>query len=211
MNWQAQNTWMVLVQPLAFLMFFIAASAEMNRTPTDIVEGESEIVGGYHTEYSGFKFVIFYMAEYASLLAVCGLLTIFFFGGWTMWPLPEPLQIFPSWLVFITKLYFFFGVFVWTRATLPRLRIDQLMGFAWKFLLPLSLVNIGITAVEIVTGVPVFFMVVINLLLAVALVWGWAALLGGNRRLGSNELRERAVRMREVMAAQAAAQAQGRA
>lgn len=81
-NWQIQNTWLFFVQPLAFLMFFIAASAELNRTPTDIVEGESEIVGGYHTEYSSFKFIIFYIAEYAALLAVCGLLAIFFFGGW---------------------------------------------------------------------------------------------------------------------------------
>ncbi|MCX6022529.1 MAG: NADH-quinone oxidoreductase subunit H [Chloroflexi bacterium] len=209
-NWQAENTWLILVQPLACLMFFIAASAELNRTPTDIVEGESEIIGGYHTEYSSFKFIIFYIAEYASLLAVCGLLTIFFFGGWTMWPLPNAWQILPSWLVFITKLYFFFGIFVWVRATLPRLRSDQLMAFAWKFLLPLSLMNIGVTAVEIVANLPIPVMVVINMALALALIWGWAGFLGGNRKLGSTELRERAVRMRAAMAAQATAQADAR-
>lgn len=203
--WQAQNTWLILVQPLAFLMFFIASSAELGRTPTDIVEGESEIVGGYHTEYSSFKFIIFYMAEYASVLAVCGLLATLFFGGWTVLPIPDFPQILPSWLVFIAKMYFFFGIFVWTRATLPRLRIDQLMGFSWKFLLPLSLANIGVVAVEILLGLPVWAMVIANMALAVVLFIGWARMLGGNRRLGSDELRQRAARMREVMAAQAAA------
>jgi NADH-quinone oxidoreductase subunit H len=211
-SWQNQNTWLILVQPLAFLMFFIASSAELNRTPTDIVEGESEIVGGYHTEYSSFKFIIFYIAEYASLLAVCGLLATLFFGGWTLLPIPNFPQLLPAWLVFIAKLYFFFGIFVWTRATLPRLRIDQLMAFAWKFLLPLSLLNIGIVAVEMLLVPPPYqvpVMIAVNMVLAVVLVWGWATMLGGGRRLGSHELRERAARVRAALAAQSAAQARG--
>ncbi|MBI4498749.1 MAG: NADH-quinone oxidoreductase subunit NuoH [Chloroflexi bacterium] len=189
-QFQLENTWLVLLQPLAFVMFFIASSAELNRTPTDIMEGESEIVAGYHTEYSGFKFAVFQLAEYVSILGVCALLSVLFFGGWAFWPFGDFLPL-PAWLIMLGKTYFFFAIFVWTRATLPRLRIDQLMAFSWKFLLPLALVNIGITAVEMLLPIPLPLLVVVNLALAVALVVGWANVVG-SRGLTARDLHARA-------------------
>lgn len=125
---------------IGFLIFFISATAEVNRCPFDIPEGESEIVAGFHTEYSGMKFALFYMAEFLSAFAVCALAATLFFGGWIGPLLPSPLW-------FIIKTYALYFILVWVRGTLPRLRVDQLMGFAWKFLFPVSLLNILLTAV----------------------------------------------------------------
>ncbi len=128
-----------------FILFMIAANAESNRSPFDLPEGESELVAGYFTEYSGFKFALFFMAEYLGFFAICGLGITLFLGGWHA-PLPG-LDLIPSWAWFFAKLLGFILVFIWTRGTLPRLRVDQLMNFAWKFMLPLSLINLITAAV----------------------------------------------------------------
>lgn len=121
----------------AFLVFTVAAAAESNRSPFDIPEGESEIIAGYFIEYSGFKFALFFLAEYLGLFAICSLGITLFLGGWTA-PLSF-LTWMPSWFWFFAKLTVWILVFIWVRGTLPRLRIDQLMNLAWKFLLPVAL------------------------------------------------------------------------
>ena len=144
--WQSDHyAWLVFILPLPFLVFFIASSAELNRTPADIAEAESEIIAGYHIEYSGMRFSLFYAAEYTAALASSALLATLFLGGWTLFGLEEWV---PGWLIFIGKIYFFFVVWVWIRATLPRLRIDQLMAYAWKFLLPASIAMVALAAGE---------------------------------------------------------------
>ncbi len=190
----ASGIWYVLLQPLGCLIFFIAGLAELNRTPTDIMEAESEIVAGYHTEYSGMKFSLFYVAEYTHALAFCGIIATLFFGGWASAPV---LDLIPPWIWVLVKIYFFFLVMVWIRGTLPRLRIDQLMDFAWKFLIPLSLANVLVTGVEVVLapqgtltwGLPMALIVCLNLGLGVILLVGWAKLLGGGIRAPAPALR----------------------
>jgi len=123
-----------------FILFFIASLAESNRTPFDLPEAESEIIAGYFTEYSGFKFALFFLGEYLGMFAIIGLGITLFLGGWTA-PFSFLTWV-PSYLWFFAKLIALVFTFIWIRATLPRLRMDQLMNFAWKFMLPLSLVNI---------------------------------------------------------------------
>ena len=123
-----------------FILFFIASLAESNRSPFDLPEAESEIIAGYFTEYSGFKFALFFLGEYLGMFAISGLGITLFLGGWTA-PFSFLTWV-PSYLWFFAKLMALVFVFIWIRATLPRLRMDQLMNFAWKFMLPLSLVNI---------------------------------------------------------------------
>jgi NADH-quinone oxidoreductase subunit H len=125
---------------VAFLMFAIAATAETNRSPFDLPEGESELVAGYFTEYSGFKFAEFFLGEYVGMLSISGLGTTLFLGGWSA-PL-EVLNFMPSWFWFFSKIMLSICVFIWLRGTLPRLRQDQLMNFAWKFVLPMTLLNL---------------------------------------------------------------------
>ncbi len=118
----------------------IAATAETNRSPFDLPEGESELVAGYFTEYSGFKFALFFLGEYVGMMGISGLGTTLFLGGYS-----APLQVLgfvPSWAWFIGKVMLSMCVFIWIRGTLPRLRQDQLMNFAWKFVLPLTLLNL---------------------------------------------------------------------
>jgi len=122
------------------LLFFIAATAESNRTPFDLPEGESEIIDGYLIEYSGFKYAMFFMGEYLGLFAISSLGITLFLGGWLA-PFAF-LDWVPSWLWFFAKLIGVIFVFIWIRGTLPRLRIDQLMSFAWKFMLPMTLINV---------------------------------------------------------------------
>jgi NADH-quinone oxidoreductase subunit H len=126
---------------LGFLLFMITGIAEVNRTPFDTPEGESELVGGYHTEYSGMKFALFQMAEFLSSFAISAMAATLFLGGWNG-------PILPSWLWFMLKSMAIFFVLIWFRGTFPRFRIDQVMGFAWKFLLPLALLNIFVAAVD---------------------------------------------------------------
>ena len=121
----------------AFVMFAIAATAETNRSPFDLPEGESELVAGYFTEYSGFKFAKFFLGEYVGMLSISGLGTTLFLGGWSA-PL-EVLGFVPSWIWFFSKVMLSICVMIWMRGTLPRLRQDQLMNFAWKFVLPFTL------------------------------------------------------------------------
>ena len=130
----------IVLQPLAFIVYFIAAVAELNRTPFDIAEGESEIVAGYHTEYSGMRFALFFLAELFSAFTVSAVAATVFFGGWRG-------PVLPPYIWFMIKAYAIYFILIWLRGTLPRLRIDQLLNFAWKFLIPLAFVNIFLTAV----------------------------------------------------------------
>jgi NADH-quinone oxidoreductase subunit H len=123
-----------------FLLFMIAATAESNRSPFDLPEGESEIIAGYFTEYSGFKFALFFLGEYLGMFAISGMGITLFLGGWTA-PFSF-LKWIPSWIWFFAKLLTLIAVFIWVRGTLPRLRMDQLMNFAWKFMLPMTLMVI---------------------------------------------------------------------
>jgi len=133
----------ILLQPLGFLLYLLSATAEVNRTPFDIPEAESELVAGYNIEYSGMRFVMFFFAEYLNMFTVCALATTLFLGGWQGPFLPAPVW-------FFLKTYFLVLVLMWMRWTLPRLRIDQLMNFCWKGLLPLSLINLILTALWMV-------------------------------------------------------------
>ena len=138
----AQDIPFVLLQPLGFLLFFAAGCAEINRSPFDLMEADSEIVAGFHTEYSGMKFAMFYLVEYAEAIDISAIITTLFLSGWR-----GPLL--PPWLWFVIKIVAVFFTMVWTRTTLPRIRIDQLMAFAWKFLLPLAVINLVITAIQV--------------------------------------------------------------
>lgn len=124
----------------AFVMFAIAATAETNRSPFDLPEGESEIIAGYFTEYSGFKFAEFFLGEYVAMLSISGLGATLFLGGWSA-PL-EVLNFIPSWVWFFGKIMVAICGFIWLRGTFPRLRQDQLMNFAWKFVLPMTLLDL---------------------------------------------------------------------
>jgi NADH-quinone oxidoreductase subunit H len=126
-----------------FVLFMVAAVAESNRSPFDLPEGESEIVAGYYTEYSGFKFALFFLGEYIGLFAISGLGITLFLGGWSA-PLSFLTWI-PSYFWFFAKLLAMIAVFIWIRGTLPRLRMDQLMNFAWKFMLPMALLDLVTT------------------------------------------------------------------
>ena len=128
-----------------FILFMIAATAESNRSPFDLPEGESEIIAGYYIEYSGFKFALFFLGEYLGMFATSGLAITLFLGGWSA-PFSFLTWI-PSYLWFFLKLLVFIAAFIWVRGTFPRLRMDQLMGFAWKFMLPMTLLNIFDAAV----------------------------------------------------------------
>jgi NADH-quinone oxidoreductase subunit H len=140
-------------QIVAFFIYLIAAYAETNRAPFDLVEAESELTGGYHTEYSSMKFAMFFMAEYANMITVGCVATLLFFGGWTS-PfgnlLPTPHNIVIQALLpifwFVIKVFFFVFLYIWVRGTTPRFRYDQLMGFGWKFLVPLAIANIIVAA-----------------------------------------------------------------
>lgn len=145
--------WNFLTQIVAFVVFVIAAIAELNRTPFDLPEAESELIAGYMTEYSGFRFAFYMLAEYVYLIAMSALITTLFLGGWHA---PAPfLEFIPGIIWFIIKFCFVVFFIIWLRGTLPRLRTDQLMSLGWKVLLPLSLANIFVTAaiMEIIRAV----------------------------------------------------------
>jgi len=128
----------ILLQPLAFIIFFVSSVAEMKRIPFDIPEAEHELIAGYHTEYSGMRFGLFFLGEYVTMVTLGALVAVFFLGGWRGPWLP-PL------VWFFLKVAGVVLVMIWTRAALPRLRYDQLMHYCWKFLIPLALVNIVVT------------------------------------------------------------------
>jgi len=139
---QARSVPYILLQPVGFVLFLIAAVAEVNRAPFDLPEADTELVAGYHTEYSGMRFAMFFIGEYVGMITVSAVAATIFLGGWWAPILPGP-----HWL-FIKMLLFLF-LFVWLRATLPRLRYDQLMRLSWGILLPLGLLNIAVTAIVV--------------------------------------------------------------
>lgn len=139
----SQGVFFILVQPLGFFVFVAAALAEMSRAPFDMIESESELGSGYHTEYSGIKFALFQLAEFMAPIVVATVATVLFLGG-TRGIDPIPGQVW-----FLLKVFAVIFVFLWTRATWPRLRVDQIMGFAWKGLFPLSIVNLFVVAIEL--------------------------------------------------------------
>lgn len=157
----------------SFILFGIAAFSETNRSPFDLPEGESELVAGYFTEYSGFKFAIFFIAEYLGMFSISGIATTLFLGGWSA-PFSF-LSVVPSWLWFFAKVMVFICVFIWVRGTLPRLRQDQLMNFAWKFVLPMTLLNLFVAALWRFMGEGWLRWVVCSAILIVAYVWAGRA------------------------------------
>ncbi|EMT46004.1 MULTISPECIES: NADH-quinone oxidoreductase subunit NuoH [Anoxybacillus] len=138
-----KDVWFIIAQPIGFLVFLIAAVAELNRTPFDLPEAESELVAGFHVEYSGFRWAFFMLAEYVYFFAMAALTTVLFLGGWH--PLPF-LGFIPGAVWFALKFSLVVFLFIWFRITFPRVRADQLMEFGWKVLLPVALVNIFVTA-----------------------------------------------------------------
>jgi len=175
---KAQSIPFILLQPLGFLIYFLATAAEINRTPFDLIEADSELTTGYNVEYSGMKFGMLFLAEYAHALAISALITILFLGGWS-----GPLL--PPFLWFLIKVFGVFLLIVWVRATIPRFRIDQVMAFAWKCLLPLALLNLLITGIQVLVWPEVlpWSVVFLNLAIMVVLVVLWSRFfrLGGGR------------------------------
>jgi NADH-quinone oxidoreductase subunit H len=139
------NYWFVATQFVGFLVFTVAGFAETNRPPFDLPEADAELVGGYNTEFGGMRFGSFFMAEYMNMIVISGIGTAMFLGGWRG---PGPLALGPLWV--LLKIFLFLVFFIWVRATLPRLRYDQLMSFGWKVLLPLATLNVLVTAVLVV-------------------------------------------------------------
>jgi NADH-quinone oxidoreductase subunit H len=152
-----QHIWFIFVQPLAGIIFIITIFAETNRAPFDMPEAEQELTAGYHAEYSGMKFAGFFMAEYMKMIAVSAIASTLFFGGYRFFGLENLLGGWLGPFILLTKVIAGLMTMIWVRATLPRLRYDQLMSFGWKVLLPLSLANAGLTALLIVLNVyPVY-------------------------------------------------------
>lgn len=139
----AQNgIWFIVLQPIAFLIFLISGTAELNRAPFDLPEGEQEIIGGFHTEYTGMRWGLFFLSEYANLVSISALCATLFLGGWHG-------PFFPSWIWFVIKVYILIFVFMWIRWTYPRIRVDHMLNLNWKFMIPLSIANILVTGVGI--------------------------------------------------------------
>ena len=143
--------WFAFWQPAALVLIFIGGLAETNRVPFDLPEAETELTGGFHTEYSGMRFSLFFLAEYANIIVISAVVAVMFMGGWLR-PFPNVaalsfLDIIPAWIWFVSKIFVFLYVFIWIRATLPRYRYDQLMNLGWKVLIPLAIANLVLTGV----------------------------------------------------------------
>ena len=162
-DYQAVNAWNFIPQLVACFIFFVSMNAENNRTPFDLPEAESELVAGYHTEYSAMKFAFFMLAEYSAMLVNCCLLVSLYFGGWTLamfgYGLTSNVLRHWGWIggilgavIFLTKVMSVMMVYIWFRATFPRFRFDQLMDLGWKWMIPLALGNIFVTAIFILAG-----------------------------------------------------------
>ncbi len=134
------NVWFIILQPVAFIAYFIAATAELNRGPFDMPEAEQELTAGAYTEYTGMRWALFFLAEYTNLVAVSALMSTMFLGGWQG-------PFLPSWLWIIIKTYLVMIVFMWLKWTFPRIRMDHLMSFSWKVLIPVTLANILLTGI----------------------------------------------------------------
>ena len=144
--------WFVAAQPLGFVIYMIAAVAEVNRAPFDLPEAEQELTAGYLTEYSGLRWSLYQMAEYINMITVSAVATTLFFGGWSFFGLERIPGL--SILIFLLKVAVFLFLFIWLRATLPRIRYDRLMRLGWQFLLPLAVLNVVITATVVALGLP---------------------------------------------------------
>jgi NADH-quinone oxidoreductase subunit H len=138
-DYQADGTWLVVYQPVAFVLFLIAGFAETNRTPFDLLEHEAEIISGYVTEYSGMRWGLFFIGEYANMITIGVIASVVFLGGY------NDFWIFPGWLMIIGKIAFSFFFMLWVRAAWPHIRPDQLMWLCWKVLMPLAVINVVIT------------------------------------------------------------------
>ena len=174
---QAQGIPFILVQPLAFFVFFIAAMAEMARAPFDLTEAESELAAGYLNDYASMKFGLFFLAEFMAEISTAAIVTTLFLSGWKGW---EPI---PSHFWFMAKLILVLIVIIWFRMTLPRLRIDQVLKFAWKGLFELTMINIIVTGILIAiwpepTTNRLWMMAAINWPVAIISVWGVSKLIG---------------------------------
>ncbi|HMF03117.1 MAG TPA: NADH-quinone oxidoreductase subunit NuoH [Terriglobia bacterium] len=148
------GVWYVFLQPIGFILFFICGVAETNRAPFDLPEAESELVAGFHTEYSGFRFSLFFLAEYANMITVSAMAVTLFWGGWLR-PFPNVsalafLDVVPPVIWFAAKVIVFLYFYLWFRASWPRYRYDQLMKLGWQFLLPISMANVILTAILVV-------------------------------------------------------------
>jgi len=152
-GWQAQHGWLVFFSPVSFIIFLVASFAETNRLPFDLPEAETELVGGYHTEYSSMKFALFFLGEYSNMIASAAMMVTLFFGGWTLpfWGLDHPAATLVAGLahilIFLAKMLLFMVLFIWVRWMFPRFRYDQLMDLGWRRFVPLALANILVTAV----------------------------------------------------------------
>ncbi|HUO84845.1 MAG TPA: NADH-quinone oxidoreductase subunit NuoH [Thermoanaerobaculia bacterium] len=163
-TWQEQHLWGFIPQILGCFIFLVAMVAENNRAPFDLPEAETELVAGFHTEYSGMKFAFFFLAEYALMLVNSCLIVTLFFGGWTLGmlgvglttPVLQNMGLFGAvlgTLIFVTKVMAFMVFYVWLRGTFPRFRFDQLMELGWKWMIPLALVNIALTGTLLLAGI----------------------------------------------------------
>ncbi len=194
---QSEDLILVLLLPMTAFTFFFAATAELNRTPMDISEAESEIVAGYHTEYSGMRFGLFYAVELLNTFGISAFVATFFLGGWWLWGLDEWV---PPWIILLAKTGAVYFIFIWLRGTLPRLRLDQMMNFCWKFLVPSGLLFLVAAAVERTlliekgwdpsVALPVFG--IINFALMAVVIVAWARASGTpEQRLPSRALMAR--------------------
>src|SRR5438094_2935214 len=167
-----QGIWFVFAQPLGFVLYFIAAIAEVNRAPFDLPEAEQELTAGYLTEYSGLRWSLYQMAEYIKMITVSAVASTIFLGGWSFFGFG--LERIPgiSILIFLVKVACFMFLFIWLRATFPRLRHDRLMRLAWQVLLPLAVLNVVITAIVVALGWPWWVSGIVGLIIVIALLLG---------------------------------------
>ena len=179
--YQANSGWLIFTQPLAGFIFLVSTYAETNRLPFDMPEAETELVAGYHTEYSSMKFALFFMAEYTNMAVAAALMVTLFLGGWTFFGL-EQLGWWMGVLIFAAKALFLLFAFIWVRWTLPRFRYDQLMNLGWAIFLPLTLVNIVVTAGAIAVDQTWMLWVLPFICVASALFVAWLGLKRDEKR-----------------------------
>jgi NADH-quinone oxidoreductase subunit H len=182
---EKQPVWFILVLPASAVIVMLSGMAEVGRSPFDLLDAESEIIAGHHIEYSGMKFALFFLAEYVHAFGVSCIVTALFLGGWRG---PDIAGVTVPWLWFFIKAILLFNIMVWARGTLPRLRIDQLMAFNWKFLVPLSLANLVVVplADRLAQGLGLSYgswpWALVMLAFNVAMIWVAFALVGAAGR-----------------------------
>src|SRR5947207_3405186 len=164
-----QGIWFIVAQPLGFVIYIIAGVAEVNRAPFDLPEAEQELTAGYLTEYSGLRWSLYQMAEYINMITVSSVASTLFFGGWSFFGLERIPGL--SILIFLVKVAFFLFLFIWLRATLPRIRYDRLMRLGWQLLLPLAVLNVVITATVVALGLPWWVSGIAGLLIILAVLF----------------------------------------